>query len=96
MRRPKPRPSAGSLQQQIERDQPDVQHLALAQHCGRATPEAPLVGQTVKDRACHFKPSMTRRICNNLNAITTDLNSGADQDGTLQRDRFWLTASVAF
>jgi hemolysin activation/secretion protein len=37
-----------------------------------------------------------RRIGRNPNAITTDVNRGADQDGTLHRDRFWLTASMAF
>jgi hemolysin activation/secretion protein len=37
-----------------------------------------------------------RRIGNNPNPITTDINRGADQDGTLRINRFWLTASHAF
>ena len=37
-----------------------------------------------------------RRIGSNPNAITTDINRGADQDGTLHLNRFWLTASHAF
>jgi hypothetical protein len=90
-------PSAGSLQQQqIERDQQDAQQRRQIQRSDQAAPAAPPVGQTVTDRACHFKRSMTRRLGNNPNAITTDLNRGADQDGTLHRNRFWLTASVAF
>jgi hemolysin activation/secretion protein len=43
-----------------------------------------------------LQATYARRIGQNPNAITTDVNRGADQDGTLQRDRFWLTASVAF
>ena len=31
-----------------------------------------------------------------LYAITTDVNRGADQDGTLYSNRFWLTAALAF
>jgi hemolysin activation/secretion protein len=37
-----------------------------------------------------------RRIGQNPSAITTDVNRGADQDGTLSRNRLWITASVAF
>lgn len=37
-----------------------------------------------------------RRLGQNPNPITTDVNRGADQDGTLRRDRLWLTASIAF
>ena len=43
-----------------------------------------------------LQATYARRIGRNPNAITTDVNRGADQDGTLHRDRFWLTASVAF
>lgn len=43
-----------------------------------------------------LQATYARRLGNNPNAITTDLNRGADQDGTLHRNRFWLTASVAF
>jgi hemolysin activation/secretion protein len=43
-----------------------------------------------------LQATYARRIGQNPNAITTDVNRGADQDGTLHRDRFWLTASVAF
>jgi hemolysin activation/secretion protein len=44
----------------------------------------------------NFQATYARRIGQNPNAITNDVNRGADQDGTLHRDRFWLTASVAF
>jgi hypothetical protein len=37
-----------------------------------------------------------RRIGDNPNPITTAVNQGADQDGTLRLDRLWLTASAAF
>lgn len=37
-----------------------------------------------------------RRIGSNPNPITTDINRGADQDGTLRINRFWLTASQGF
>ena len=37
-----------------------------------------------------------RRIGNNPNPITTEINRGADQDGTLRINRFWLTASHSF
>lgn len=37
-----------------------------------------------------------RRIGNNPNPITTEINRGADQDGTLRLNRFWLTASHSF
>lgn len=40
--------------------------------------------------------SYARRIGNNPNPITTEINRGADQDGTLRLNRFWLTASHAF
>lgn len=40
--------------------------------------------------------SYAKRIGNNPNPITTDINRGADQDGTLRINRFWLTASHAF
>lgn len=43
-----------------------------------------------------LQATYARRIGQNPNAITNDVNRGADQDGTLHRDRFWLTASVAF
>ncbi len=43
-----------------------------------------------------LQATYARRIGRNPNAITTEVNRGADQDGTLHRDRFWLTASVAF
>ena len=44
----------------------------------------------------NLQATYARRIGQNPNAITNDVNRGADQDGTLHRDRFWLTASVAF
>ena len=43
-----------------------------------------------------LQATYARRIGRNPNAITTDVNRGADQDGTLHRDRFWLTASMPF
>ena len=43
-----------------------------------------------------LQATYARRLGSNPNAITTDVNRGADQDGTLHRNRFWLTASVAF
>ena len=48
-------PSAGSLQQQIERDQQGAQPRPQAQPSGKAAPEAPPVGQTVTVRAFKFK-----------------------------------------
>jgi hemolysin activation/secretion protein len=47
-------PTAGSLQQQIERDQQGVQSRPQAQPSGKATPDAPPVGQTVTVRAFKF------------------------------------------
>jgi len=43
-----------------------------------------------------LQATYARRIGENPNPITTDSNRGADQDGTLKRDRLWLTASLAF
>ena len=43
-----------------------------------------------------MQATYARRIGDNPNPITTDANRGADQDGTLYRDRFWLAASLAF
>lgn len=43
-----------------------------------------------------LQSTYARRMGQNPNPITTDVNRGADQDGTLRRDRFWLTASMAF
>jgi len=40
--------------------------------------------------------SYARRVGENPNPITTAVNRGADQDGTLHTNRFWLTASQAF
>jgi hypothetical protein len=37
-----------------------------------------------------------QRVGTNPNAITTEVNRGADQDGTLKTNRIWLTASQAF
>ena len=37
-----------------------------------------------------------RRVGTNPNAITTEVNRGADQDGTLKTNRIWITASQAF
>ena len=37
-----------------------------------------------------------RRLGNNPNPITTTVNQGYDQDGTLVLDRFWLSASLPF
>jgi hypothetical protein len=37
-----------------------------------------------------------RRVGTNPNAIATEVNSGADQDGTLKTNRIWLNASQAF
>ena len=37
-----------------------------------------------------------RRLGNNPNPITTAVNHGYDQDGTLVLDRFWLSATLAF
>jgi hypothetical protein len=37
-----------------------------------------------------------RRVGENPNAIATDLNRGADQDGTFYRDRLWLTATLTY
>jgi hypothetical protein len=39
-----------------------------------------------------LKATWARRIGENPNPTLT----GKDQDGTLQRNRFWLTASAAF
>jgi hemolysin activation/secretion protein len=43
-----------------------------------------------------LQASYARRLRRNPNAITTDVNRGADQDGTLYSNRFWLTAALAF
>jgi hemolysin activation/secretion protein len=43
-----------------------------------------------------MQATYARRIGDNPNPITTDANRGADQDGTLYRDRLWLAASLAF
>lgn len=43
-----------------------------------------------------LQASYARRIGTNPNPITTDINRGADQDGTLRLNRFWLTASQTF
>ncbi|MCX7261227.1 MAG: ShlB/FhaC/HecB family hemolysin secretion/activation protein [Burkholderiales bacterium] len=43
-----------------------------------------------------LQASYARRIGSNPNPITTEINRGADQDGTLRINRFWLTASHAF
>ena len=40
--------------------------------------------------------SYARRVGTNPNPITTEVNRGADQDGTLKLNRVWLTASQAF
>ena len=40
--------------------------------------------------------SYARRVGTNPNPITTEVNRGADQDGTLRLNRVWLTASQAF
>lgn len=37
-----------------------------------------------------------RRVGTNPNPITTEVNRGADQDGTLKTNRIWITASQAF
>jgi hypothetical protein len=37
-----------------------------------------------------------RRVGENPNAIATDLNRGADQDGTFYRDRLWLIATLTY
>lgn len=37
-----------------------------------------------------------RRVGTNPNAITTEINRGADQDGTLKTNRIWITVSQAF
>jgi hemolysin activation/secretion protein len=44
----------------------------------------------------NVQATYARRIGDNPNANTSDTNRGADQDGTLHRNRLWLTASVAF
>jgi hemolysin activation/secretion protein len=44
----------------------------------------------------NLQATYARRIGQNPNPITTDVNRGADQDGTLRRNRLWLTASLAF
>jgi hypothetical protein len=43
-----------------------------------------------------LQATYARRMGDNPNPITTALNQGADQDGTLRVDRLWLTASAAF
>jgi hemolysin activation/secretion protein len=43
-----------------------------------------------------LQATYARRIGDNPNPITTDANRGADQDGTLYRDRLRLAASLAF
>jgi hemolysin activation/secretion protein len=40
--------------------------------------------------------SFARRLGHNPNPITTAVNNGADQDGTLHINRYWLTGSLAF
>ena len=40
--------------------------------------------------------SFARRLGDNPNPITSAVNYGADQDGTLHINRYWLTASMAF
>lgn len=49
-----------------------------------------------KNDGLSVQATYARRIGNNPNPITTDINRGADQDGTLRINRFWLTASHAF
>lgn len=44
----------------------------------------------------HLQATYARRIGENPNAISTEVNRGADQDGTFTRDRLWITASLAF
>jgi len=44
----------------------------------------------------NLQATYSRRIGDNPNAITTEVNQGADQDGTFHRDRLWITASIAF
>jgi hemolysin activation/secretion protein len=43
-----------------------------------------------------LQATYARRLGDNPNPITTAVNQGADQDGTLRLDRLWLTASAAF
>ena len=43
-----------------------------------------------------FKATWARRIGNNPNPLTTATNFGNDQDGSLHKNRFWLTASQSF
>ena len=43
-----------------------------------------------------MQTTYARRVGSNPNAITTEANRGADQDGSLHIHRFWLTASQAF
>lgn len=43
-----------------------------------------------------LQATYAKRIGENPNPITTDLNHGADQDGTLYRDRLWLSATLVF
>jgi hemolysin activation/secretion protein len=43
-----------------------------------------------------LQATYARRMGDNPNRITTAVNQGADQDGTLRRDRLWLTASAVF
>jgi hemolysin activation/secretion protein len=42
------------------------------------------------------RATYARRLGNNPNPITTAMNHGYDQDGTLVLDRFWLSATLAF
>jgi hemolysin activation/secretion protein len=44
----------------------------------------------------NLQATYARRLGDNPNPITTELNQGADQDGTFKRDRLWITASLAF
>lgn len=43
-----------------------------------------------------LQASLARRLGDNPNAITTEVNRGADQDGTLKLNRLWLSASQSF
>ena len=44
----------------------------------------------------NLQATYARRLGDNPNPITTEVNQGADQDGTFKRDRLWITASLAF
>jgi hemolysin activation/secretion protein len=43
-----------------------------------------------------LQATYARRLGDNPNPITTEVNQGADQDGTFKRDRLWITASFSF